>query len=215
MGHFAHASFQKQPGRPGLAHWRGPKAEAPAWKDVDEDEVKKYRPLKVIAAILCFLIPGERLEGQELPQRITSEAVNTDLQPFPALRGCCGEPTEFRWLFLDSEKAVAGQPFRTMLARPAACDALRVGVDLSGKAHLSGAFLPFSWRLGQLEFHIENEFAEAGPDFGIGVGISCRHPERWWKRKCGLKVLIRRQTSSYTPLRFTLHLVLCTVLPFG
>ena len=24
-------------------------------------------------------------------------------------------------------------------ARPAACDALRVGVDLSGKAHLSGA----------------------------------------------------------------------------
>jgi len=182
MGHFAHASFQKQPGRPGLAHWRGPKAEAPAWKDVDEDEVKKYRPLKgdptfgllvlaVIAAILCFLIPGERLEGQELPQRITSEAVNTDLQPFPvpALRGCCGEPTEFRWLFLDSEKAVAGQPFRTMLvardsrgrqARTAACDALRVGVDLSGKAHLSGAFLPFSWRLGQLEFHIENEFAE-------------------------------------------------------
>ena len=40
------------------------------------------------------------------------------------------------------------------------------------------AFLPFSWRLGQLEFHIENEFAEAGPDVGIRVGISSLHPER-------------------------------------
>ncbi|CAK9063785.1 unnamed protein product [Durusdinium trenchii] len=64
---------------------------------------------------------------------------------------------KFRWLFLDStEKAVAGQPFRTVLlardsrgrqARPAACDALR-------------ASLPLAWRLGQLEFHIENELAE-------------------------------------------------------
>lgn len=189
MGHFAHASFQQPPARPGLAHWRGPKAQDPAaaWNEHVElaDEVRKCRRpekgdptfgllvLAVLAAILCFLIPGERLEGQELPQRITSEAIKSDLQtalPVPALRGCCGEPMEFRWLFLgSSEKAVAGQPFRTVLvardskgrqARPAACDALRVGVDLSGKAHLSGAFLPLSWRLGQLEFHIENELAE-------------------------------------------------------
>lgn len=131
--------------------------------------------IAVISAILCFLIlPGERLEDRELPQRITSEAVDSGAHPgalpVPNLRGCCGEPTEFRWLFLDStEKAVAGQPFRTVLlardsrgrqARPAACDALRVGVDLSGKAHLSGASLPLAWRLGQLEFHIENELAE-------------------------------------------------------
>lgn len=232
------------------------------------------RFLSFLPFLIGFLIPGERLEGQELPQRITSEvrnsdldssliwnvlffvdtcqAVNTDLQPFPvpaplqnshgftlvyilvsfsewnrgllnlsqALRGCCGEPTEhgclvgettassfglgpndsmvmlprFRWLFLDSEKAwgstwcfySVGLPSQHKLkdlqnspsgcgwatfsnhvgcswftratgkgatcrsgmagaciipgqARPAACDALRVGVDLSGKAHLSGA----------------------------------------------------------------------------
>eukprot|EP00913_Durusdinium_trenchii_P014931 g14005.t1 len=187
MGHFAHASFQK---RPGLAHWRGPKADPAdpaagwngqaAWNEVrrtDErgDPTFGLMLIAVISAILCFLIlPGERLEDRELPQRITSEAVDSGAHPgalpVPNLRGCCGEPTEFRWLFLDStEKAVAGQPFRTVLlardsrgrqARPAACDALRVGVDLSGKAHLSGASLPLAWRLGQLEFHIENELAE-------------------------------------------------------
>ena len=37
-GNFSRFFLRKQPGRPGLAHWRGPKAEAPAWKDVDEDE---------------------------------------------------------------------------------------------------------------------------------------------------------------------------------
>lgn len=37
-GDFSSFFLRKQAGRPGLAHWRGPKAEAPAWKDVDEDE---------------------------------------------------------------------------------------------------------------------------------------------------------------------------------
>ena len=63
------------------------------------------RFLSFLPFLIGFLIPGERLEGQELPQRITSEvrnsdldssliwnvlffvdtcqAVNTDLQPFP------------------------------------------------------------------------------------------------------------------------------------
>ncbi|CAE7444449.1 MNS1 [Symbiodinium necroappetens] len=183
MGHFAPAQ---------CIQWRGSKATC--WNDACEsiqrnaevDDGKKT-PCRsqehsfsllvqcCMASLLCFLfLPSELIDvkgGTELPQKI-SEVAGDYLQlrgPSPALRGCCGEPTEFQWLFLgSSDQAIAGEPFRTVLvardsrgrqARPAACGALRVDVDLTGKAHLSGG--PFRpWRLAQLELDIENELAE-------------------------------------------------------
>ncbi|CAJ1342337.1 unnamed protein product [Effrenium voratum] len=183
MGHFAHASFQNRP-QSGCVQWRGQKSACAAdWNDQCDNLDKEVRReiasadptpgllvLALVATILSFLIlPSDWGDGVDSPSRITSEAVDASTFPAPALRGCCGDPTEFRWLLDSSDKAVAGQPFRTVLlardsrgrqARPASCGALRVGVDLSGKAHLSGASLPLAWRLSQLEFHIESELAE-------------------------------------------------------
>eukprot|EP00930_Biecheleria_cincta_P094238 TRINITY_DN8513_c0_g1_i2.p1 TRINITY_DN8513_c0_g1~~TRINITY_DN8513_c0_g1_i2.p1 ORF type:complete len:857 (+),score=181.54 TRINITY_DN8513_c0_g1_i2:132-2702(+) len=137
--------------------------------------------LMLVAAVLCFMFlpngfAGGSAEGYQLPQRITTQATGSNSStlsqqfPPPALRGCCGEPTEFQWLFLDgSDQAEAGRPFRTLLvardargrqARPASCGALRVALDLSGKARLSGGTLPLAWRRAELELPIENEFAE-------------------------------------------------------
>ncbi|CAE8618387.1 unnamed protein product [Polarella glacialis] len=199
ISNVSNVGFQEQGSlaREGSFQWRGAKALEPLshWncsKDCDDDDRKAVRltppssseeptfslVLLAAAALFCFfLIPhsyaasGIGRQG-ELPQRITRQDAGdliTDI-PSPSLRGCCGEPTEFRWIFLDQEdQAEAGRPFRTRLlardrlgrqARPSACDALRVGLDLSGRARLSSDTLPSAWRRSELELYIENELAE-------------------------------------------------------
>lgn len=152
-----------------------------SWASHEDDPTPGLLMLMLLAAVLCFLFlpngfSGESPEGYQLPQRISTQATGWNFSrvsqqfPQPALRGCCGEPTEFQWLFLDgSDQAEAGRPFRTLLvardargrqARPASCGALRVALDLSGKAQLSGVTLPFAWRRAELELSIVNELAE-------------------------------------------------------
>mmetsp|Transcript_55066 Transcript_55066/g.98222 ORF Transcript_55066/g.98222 Transcript_55066/m.98222 type:complete len:835 (-) Transcript_55066:72-2576(-) len=190
MGHLSNGFDNSGLSRPASAHWRGPKGMEPStWTHHDDHEWKVHHRhpvaehpspglflLILTAAVSCLVFIPTEFEGangaSDLPHTITSQ-VASDLSALPlrpALRGCCGEPAEFRWLFLErADEAVAGQPFRTRLvardskgrqARPAACGALRVGLDLSGRAHLSKGTLPSVWRNSELELHIENELAE-------------------------------------------------------
>lgn len=172
-------------------HWRGPKGSKAPKEDAPRDG-EDVKPIKaettkpptflpqpaalITAALLCLLLPnGNRWDSPSadstLPQRILFEEPghSQEIRP-PALRGCCGAPTDFRWVFLDdSKEAVAGRPFRTRLlaldaygrqARPADCGALRVDLGLTGKARLSLSTSPQAWRLSALELDIENEHAE-------------------------------------------------------
>jgi len=130
-------------------------------------------------ALVGVLLPQSHWDDgwdRELPQRITHVAIpsGNDVVPPaqpPSLRGCCGAPTQFHWVFLDGGKeATAGTPFRTRVfaldaqgrqARASACGALRVDLGLSGRARLSQASSALSWRRGaELQLDIENEMAE-------------------------------------------------------
>lgn len=135
-------------------------------------------PLLLIAmAALCLLLPGGDFGSDEnaVPARIThvANAAGQDARPStitPSLRGCCGTPTQFHWVFLDSAaKAIAGSPFRTRVfaldaqgrqARPSACGELRVDMGLSGRARLSAASSLRAWRNAELRLDIENDIAE-------------------------------------------------------
>lgn len=127
--------------------------------------------LFVAAVLVSLLLPGGGVPTSEEDrfQRITHESRTTWLpltgRP-PALRGCCGEPVEFLWIFVDEAKeAVAGIPFRTRIvardaqgrpARPAACTALRVDLGVSGKAQVLKAE---TWRRAVLDLTIETDLA--------------------------------------------------------
>lgn len=196
MGHLCDSRGSSPPGP---VYWRGPKVAsregAASQQDACGNEPEARATTKellqlgpsplalLVAAAACLLLPtgwrgavtGER---DTLPQRILFEAPGRPVEGAPpveelrtpALRGCCGAPTEFRWIFLDdSQEAVAGRPFRTRLlardalgrqARPADCGALRVDLGLTGRAHLSMATSPQAWRMSELELYIENEHAE-------------------------------------------------------
>eukprot|EP00927_Polykrikos_kofoidii_P050222 TRINITY_DN44145_c0_g1_i1.p1 TRINITY_DN44145_c0_g1~~TRINITY_DN44145_c0_g1_i1.p1 ORF type:complete len:922 (-),score=161.74 TRINITY_DN44145_c0_g1_i1:84-2762(-) len=95
-----------------------------------------------------------------------SSATGSVTPPQVSLRGCCGEPTEFRWVFLDGNSgATAGAPFRTRVfavdaqgrqARPSACEGVRVDLGLSGgRARLSPATSPPRWQGAELWLDIE------------------------------------------------------------
>mmetsp|Transcript_70469 Transcript_70469/g.229119 ORF Transcript_70469/g.229119 Transcript_70469/m.229119 type:complete len:838 (+) Transcript_70469:224-2737(+) len=161
-------------------------SEAPSSQVPDMDDRKpvgKVQPASVhprlvligFATLCTFMLPCGNIDDAagRSPQRITHEALppgHLSEAPTPALRGCCGAPTEFLWVFLDEAKeAVAGKPFRTRVlardargrqARPSDCDALRVDLGLSGKARLSTATSPRAWRGSELDLVIENEMAE-------------------------------------------------------
>lgn len=160
----------------GEASVHKPSEQQPSWPAGSEVSAHPRLALLGAAALCGLLLPRavwEDRAGQ--PQRITHEVLppgqSTDARlqagATPALRGCCGAPTEFLWVFLDSAKeAVAGKPFRTRVfardakgrqARPADCDMLRVDLGLSGRARLSR--VP-AWRRAELELDIENEKAE-------------------------------------------------------
>lgn len=130
--------------------------------------------LLICMAVLCVLLPSGNDVGwdETLPARITHVASNYGRRPVvtPSLRGCCGEPTEFHWVFLDSaDTAIAGAPFRTRVfaldaqgrqARPSACGELRVDMGLSGRARLSPASSVRAWRNAELRLDIESDIAE-------------------------------------------------------
>lgn len=133
-------------------------------------------PLLVLGLVVSFLL-GVWDGKSELPQSIVFQdwvpdgGAGAGLPPGPpSLRGCCGSPAEFRWVFLDSaEGATAGTPFRTRVlaldaqgrqARPSDCGELRVGLGLSGRARLSRDTSPTAWRNSELDLNIENERAE-------------------------------------------------------
>lgn len=129
---------------------------------------------------VCMLLPSANntsgdVDEASLPQRIThvvhepGQHMRRPTTHPPSLRGCCGDPTEFHWVFLDGAGTAVGNPFHTRVfaldaqgrqARPAACGALRVDVELSGQARLS-PFTPLrGWRNGELRLDIENHLAE-------------------------------------------------------
>lgn len=134
--------------------------------------------LLFLMAVVMLLLPSGDDDGDReraLPARITQVAHRPG-EPFrpssgtPALRGCCGAPTEFHWVFLDAaDTATAGSPFRTRVfaldsqgrqAQPAACAELRVDMGLSGRARLSPASSVHAWRNAELLLDIESEVAE-------------------------------------------------------
>lgn len=184
MGH-ANDSLYTRP-----VQWRGPKALHPivnfdnSNEGFDDRSKVKRQPiddvtqpglilLAVIASLFCLVVLPSGFgaaDDNEFLHRITKQGLLEKTLPSPALRGCCGEPADFRWVFLDDMyEAIAGQPFRTRLvvrdaqgrqARPSACDSLRVGLGFSGRAHLSRATAPKAWRRSQLELDIEDEQAE-------------------------------------------------------
>jgi len=133
-------------------------------------------PLALIGVfvLVVFLPSGSDMGWDEnVPARITHVASEAqDEQPVPvtpSLRGCCGAPIEFHWVFLDSaDTATAGSPFRTRVlaldaqgrqARPSACGELRVDMGLSGRARLSPASSVRAWRRAELRLDIESELA--------------------------------------------------------
>lgn len=121
----------------------------------------------------------------DLPQRIKQtwgSSIAASMQS-PSLRGCCGAPTEFHWVFLDSTDSVAvGSPFRTRVlaldakgrqAQPSACGQLRVHVGLSGRARLSGATSPNGpWHNAELNLDIESDHAEV-----VQAEVRIEHPD--------------------------------------
>lgn len=130
------------------------------------------------AALWLVLPPGSTWEqplDMELPQRITHMTLSPGQSFYlpshtPSLRGCCGAPTDFQWVFLDSSlEATAGAPFRTRVfaldafgrqARPSSCNALHIDLGLSGRARLSQETSPPSWgRRAVLQLDIESEVA--------------------------------------------------------
>eukprot|EP00927_Polykrikos_kofoidii_P078563 TRINITY_DN75380_c0_g1_i1.p1 TRINITY_DN75380_c0_g1~~TRINITY_DN75380_c0_g1_i1.p1 ORF type:complete len:798 (+),score=125.48 TRINITY_DN75380_c0_g1_i1:70-2463(+) len=86
-----------------------------------------------------------------------------------SLRGCCGEPVEFRWAYAD-HGFVVGERLQTRIlaldfaGRPAsafACNALRFNLTLSGHARLTKPFQELQWEGGELHVEIENTVAES------------------------------------------------------
>lgn len=130
-------------------------------------------------AFVCMLLPSPTIingdgDDTSLPSKIThvvndpGQVVRPPMRA-PSLRGCCGAPTEFQWVFLDGEGTSAGSPFRTRVfaldaqgrqARPAACGELRVDVELSGQARLSPSTPLKGWNNAELRLDIENHLAE-------------------------------------------------------
>lgn len=112
----------------------------------------------------------EDLEEVGLPQKISHvDHFDFDAQtPGRSLRGCCGEPVEFRWAFTEGGSAV-GEPLRTRIlaldasGRPAsafACSLLRFNIILSGRAQLARPIEELQWQGGELQVDIDNFVAE-------------------------------------------------------
>lgn len=134
----------------------------------------------LVAASLCLVLrpdlvgidPNMVEEGDQTPQsisQVTRSEIEQTLAKSRALRGCCGAPVEFRWIFPDGEARAGKMPFVTRLAafdavgRPAnaaLCAALRVNVSISGRGRLSTATSQLSWRGPELQLEIEDEVAE-------------------------------------------------------
>eukprot|EP00929_Paragymnodinium_shiwhaense_P118299 TRINITY_DN90237_c0_g1_i1.p1 TRINITY_DN90237_c0_g1~~TRINITY_DN90237_c0_g1_i1.p1 ORF type:complete len:874 (+),score=114.23 TRINITY_DN90237_c0_g1_i1:164-2785(+) len=128
----------------------------------------------ILTMIISLWIGDEDDFSSEEPTRIVHQDLQGSSPLLPlsptSLRGCCGKPAEFRWVFLDGDVgATVGTPFRTRViavdaqgrqARPAACEQLRVDLDLSsGHAHLSAATSPPRWYGAELSLDIESEVA--------------------------------------------------------
>jgi len=104
---------------------------------------------------------------------IESEAALQGILPHaPALRGCCGAPSELKWVFLDGASAgvSVGTPFRTRFlaldaqgrpARASDCGLLRVNVTFGeGHARLSSETPLLSWENNELRLDILDQVAE-------------------------------------------------------
>mmetsp|Transcript_30342 Transcript_30342/g.66417 ORF Transcript_30342/g.66417 Transcript_30342/m.66417 type:complete len:793 (-) Transcript_30342:91-2469(-) len=133
----------------------------------------------VAAAFLCVLLRpdlvdlggGEFELDYDAPQRISSHILPfQEIQPLGqsrALRGCCGQPRDFRWIL--PEGAAVGEIVRTRVvaldnngrpAQSAACSQLRVNVSLSGSARIANTSSLMIWQSGEIQLDIENNVAE-------------------------------------------------------
>lgn len=116
-------------------------------------------------------LDGEVDEEGETIQGITHVVLSDQSSALPsiALRGCCGQPTQFRWVYADKDGSVSS-PFPTRLlaldalGRPAsraACAALKVNVSIGGHGRLTHATATMVWKGPELALDIESRVAEA------------------------------------------------------
>jgi mannosyl-oligosaccharide alpha-1,2-mannosidase len=151
-----------------------------ALRDKKDTAAGAPKLVALVLASLCLYFrrdlvgfePEPEDEGLQLPTLISQVVKPLDSQPAQlsarSLRGCCGLPVEFEWVFNKSQGTV-NEPFITRLfaldtqGRPAsviACSQLRVNVKFSGSAKLAAATANLVWRGAELPIEIENEIAE-------------------------------------------------------
>lgn len=154
-------------------HPRAPHVITPSSLGITTSIVRQIAITFLVLHIMSWTVDDISFIPQEietLPSRIVISEGASYLRP-PFLRGCCGEPAEFRWVFFDDVLgAVAGKPFRTRVvaldawgrhARPSSCRNLWTRVDLSSPNHafprLSSDTSYPSWRGAELWLNIESE----------------------------------------------------------